>query len=114
MNDDFELTVGDVSDVEATVYARCITAGDSPIAMRGTLRGPYCEKLRTLVAEFSFRDVPGQPGLAAAVVTDPCMWSPELPHLYQVDLQARHGDKIVTEYHGKLGLHGPEPRQMTQ
>jgi hypothetical protein len=114
-SDDFEITVSDVSDVAATVCVRYRPAAeDSTIAIRGTLRGPYCEKMRTLVAEFSFRDVPGQAGSATALVTDPCLWSPELPHLYQVDLAARRDGDVVAEYHGTLGLHGPAAKQLQQ
>jgi beta-galactosidase/beta-glucuronidase len=32
------------------------------------------------------------------------VWSPELPHLYQVDVEACHGGRVIAEYHGKIGL----------
>ena len=47
--------MGDVTDMEARVIARYRGAG-SRIVLRGTLRGPFCEKARTLPAEFAFRD----------------------------------------------------------
>src|SRR5688500_14318825 len=96
---EIEITVGDVNDVEARVYARYIIAGDepstavAPITLRGTLRGPHCELARTLPAVFMFRRVQEAfPPTAEALVTDPCSWSPELPHLYECDVVAEQGD----------------------
>ena len=102
--DDFEITVSDVSDMAATVTVRYRPATDATVSLSGKLRGPYCEGMRTLAAEFVLRDVAGEPGVAVAEVVDPCLWSPELPHVYQVDVTARHGETMVAEYHGKLGL----------
>jgi hypothetical protein len=109
---EIEITVGDVSDVEARVYARYVTPHDdlnppaAPITLRGTLRGPHCDFARTLPAVFTFRGLPGEsPPTAEALVTDPCAWSPELPHLYQCDLVAEQAGRIVAEYHGPIGFH---------
>jgi beta-galactosidase/beta-glucuronidase len=52
-----------------------------------------------------FRDlVPREEGVAKAIVADPCVWSPELPHLYQVDVVAQRSERVIAEYHGKIGL----------
>jgi Glycosyl hydrolases family 2 len=106
-----EITVGDVTDMEARVYARHSPAlGDEvqeqkSVVLRGTLRGPFCEFAHTLPAEFVFRDLgPGPPASAEAVVTDPCLWSPALPHLYQADVEALRDGQVVAEYHGMIGL----------
>jgi hypothetical protein len=104
-----EITVGDVNDVEAWVYARLIgsLAGESAdtIRMAGTLRGPYCETARTLPAEIAFRPTAGKGEITAEVcVPDPCVWTEDVPHMYQVDLEARSGDDVVAEYHGRIGL----------
>jgi hypothetical protein len=110
MSDEIEILVGDVNDVEGHVLARfkrtsSTQDGGQPIVLSGTLRGPYCETARTLPAEFAFRDLgPKEVGLAEAIVPDPCVWSPELPHLYKVDVEARQGDRVVAEYNGKIGL----------
>jgi hypothetical protein len=112
MPSQIEIFVRDVSDVEGRVFARYQAPdrgddGGEPVALRGTLRGPYCEGTRTLPAEIAFRDLgPKDRGLAEAIVPDPCVWSPELPHLYQIDVEARQGDRLVAEYHGKIGLRG--------
>ena len=109
MDQSIEIFVGDVNDVEARVYARYVGAADGSgmeperVVLRGTLRGPYCERSRTLPAEIAFRDA-GKPGLIEALVPDPCTWSPELPHLYQADVEARQGQRVLAEYHGTIGL----------
>ena len=45
------------------------------------------------------------------VVSDPCMWTPEMPHLYQADVEARQGEQLVAEYHGTIGLRRLAPRR---
>jgi hypothetical protein len=108
---EIEITVGDVNDVEARVFARYIAAdeqsGDiaAPIVLHGTLRGPHCETAHTLPAVFMFRAVPSaSPPEAEAIVTDPCIWSNELPHLYKCDVAAKQGHEIIAEYHGDVGF----------
>ena len=112
MNDDaIEIYVGDVSDMEARVYARYRpkTEGhhqdQESVVLRGTLRGPFCERARTLPAEYAFRDLgPAKPGLAEVVVTDPCLWSEDLPHVYHAEVDALSGDKMVASFRGPIGL----------
>jgi hypothetical protein len=132
MTSAIEIFVDDVNDVEAHVYARYLgdmsSRGDSPsaepIELLGTLRGPYCETSRTLPAEFVFRrhvepraqssqaEGPiGNAALAEAVVPDPCLWSPELPHVYHANVEARQGGRVVAEYHGQVGLRRTTPRR---
>jgi hypothetical protein len=111
MQGEIEITVGDVNDVEAYVLARFIGPDETspnaaaPIVLHGTLRGPHCETARTLPAVFMFRATPSASRPEAeAVVTDPCVWSNELPHLYQCDVVAKRGDEVVAEYHGTVGF----------
>jgi beta-galactosidase/beta-glucuronidase len=110
MSDEIQISVGDVNDVEGHVFARFKRAtgeqaSDNPVVLRGTLRGPYCQTARTLPAETTFRDLgPKEIGLAEAIVPDPCVWSPELPHLYEVHVEARQGDRVVAKYRGMIGL----------
>lgn len=107
---EIEISVGDVNDVEARVFAKFVPLiseyeESEPIALHGTLRGPHCELARTLPAVFMFRGVPSAAmPTAEALVPDPCVWSPELPHLYQADVVAQRGDQIVAEYHGVVGF----------
>ena len=107
----FEIIVGDVSDVEAHVRVRY--HGPEPdIALYGSLRGPFCENARTLPAEISFNQTKSaaQPQ-AEAIVLDPCMWTPELPHVYEVNVEARQADRVIDTYHGTIGLRRLSPRR---
>jgi beta-galactosidase/beta-glucuronidase len=104
-----EIVVGDVTDVEARVVAR-YHGPITNVALQGTLRGPYCEKGRTLPAEFVFRDF-GNGVQIETIVPDPCMWTPEMPHLYQADIEARQGERLIAEYHGTIGLRRLAPRR---
>jgi hypothetical protein len=107
---EIEISVGDVTDMEARVRARYLGMG--VVTLRGTLRGPFCERARTLPADFPFRDLsPQQPGSAEAIVTDPCMWTSEMPHVYRVEVEAIEGGRVVAEYHGSIGLERLTPRR---
>ena len=109
----WEISAADVSEVEARVLVRYLEKTLEPIVLRGTLRGPYCERAHTLPAQYSFRDVMQAEGpaeaTAEAVVTDPCLWSEEMPHLYQANVEALRGSVVVAEYHGVIGLRRTSP-----
>jgi hypothetical protein len=109
MPSQIEISVGNVSDMQAQVWARYVaspaSAAEGRIIVSGTLRGPYCEGTRTLPAQFEFRAVgSGDDPLAEAVVADPCLWSAELPHVYHVDVEARQGNRVLATYQGTIGL----------
>jgi hypothetical protein len=107
-DDDWEVTVADVSEVEARVRVRYRGASDDSILVRGTLRGPYCERAHTLPADYPFSNATTE-AAAEAIVTDPCLWSEELPHVYQAAVQAVRGGEVVAEYHGVVGLRRTSP-----
>src|SRR5262249_37408376 len=91
--------------------ARC---GVADVVLTGKMRGPFCEGVRTLAAEFDFRTVKGKDegvAEAVAVVTDPCKWTEERPHLYDVEGTAPGGEQIADEYRGKIGLRRLAPRR---
>ena len=114
MGEAIEIFVGDVTDVEAHVYARYEAGQADGVVLRGVVCGPFCEGVRTLAAEFSFRMLASDgPRVlrAVAVVTDPCMWSAEMPHLYNVDVEAQFGGRVIAEHHGKIGLRRLAPRR---
>jgi hypothetical protein len=110
MDSRIDITVGDVTDMEAHVFARYI--GPESVLLHGSLRGPFCERSRTLPADFEFRTFNAQqPNETEAIVTDPCMWTVEMPHVYQVNVEAYDGDRLVAEYHGTIGLQRLAPRR---
>lgn len=105
-----EITVGDVTDMEARVLARF--QGEDQVILRGSLRGPFCEKARTLPADFPFMSPNLQAtGVSEAIITDPCMWTAEMPHLYEAHVEAVRGEHVVAEYRGPIGLQRLAPRR---
>lgn len=105
-SDGFTIEVGEVSDLEARVVVRYASDG---IRLRGRLRGPYCKKAHTLPADYPLSQIGEHDAAAEAIVTDPCAWSPELPHLYRVEVEAVRGDEVVAVYNGELGLRRTSP-----
>jgi beta-galactosidase/beta-glucuronidase len=109
---DFEISLGEVSAMEARVQIRfhAQTEDQDRVTLRGTLRGPFCETARTLPAEFPFHKTTTiGPPAAEAVVPDPCLWSPDLPHLYHADVEALDGNLVIADYHGQIGLRSTTP-----
>jgi hypothetical protein len=82
-----------------TVYARLREPpADSRYALRGTIRGPHCLYSTTLQTTADFKDAgPGETLLGKALVVDPCYWTPELPFLYDVEVELlREGEVVAT------------------
>jgi beta-galactosidase/beta-glucuronidase len=108
MAGEIQIVASEVNDIEARVHARYL-GGAEGVAIVGTIRGPYCEKARTLPAEFSFREVKGSDrATSEAVIPDPSTWTPDVPHLYRVSVEARRGEEVVAKYDGEIGLRGSE------
>lgn len=82
-----EVFSGAISSTRADIYVRCAALpGGGPFRITGLVHGPYCLFSRTLPARIPLMDQgPGPTVLARATVPDPCVWSPELPMIYQVE-----------------------------
>ncbi|MCH7752281.1 MAG: hypothetical protein IH898_09030 [Planctomycetes bacterium] len=67
-------------------------------AFQGQLRGPHCERARTLPATFqaSHRE--------PLLVIDPCYWTPQLPMLYDVQLALELADGTTATWKHTVGL----------
>lgn len=110
MKSEIEISLGDVTDMEAHVFARY--RGPETVELNGAIRGPFCDKATTLPADFPFRRIDEKdPEAVSALVTEPCLWSPELPQLYRVDVKATQGERTIAEYHGTIGLRRLAPRR---
>lgn len=107
--ENWEIVVSDVSEVEATIRVRYGGPASESVALRGAIRGPYCERAHTLRADYPFQALADEIASAEAVVTDPCTWSEELPHLYHLDVAAMQGEATIDEYHGEVGLRRTNP-----
>jgi hypothetical protein len=95
-----EVFYGELTAVRGTVYARLQgLANTEGLLLTGSVRGPRCFYSRTLPATFRLQDAgPGPSLLAKALVPDPCYWSPDTPHIYDVTVELRKGaDTIASE-----------------
>jgi hypothetical protein len=92
-----EIFFGEASDAVAHVYARLAEVGGAgELKLSGHLRGPSCLYADTLPARFPLVDRgPGKSLLAEAIVPEPCFWTPEMPHLYQAEVELRDGTTII-------------------
>lgn len=106
MNARIEVFSGQLTTVEARVYARLRHGSPgSDTAIQGVVRGPRSHLARTLVSEFQFRvRKRGREPLAEAIVPDPSSWTPEMAHCYEVELEATDRGQTVASYNGILGL----------
>jgi beta-galactosidase/beta-glucuronidase len=116
MNGRVDISIEDANEVEARVVATYIepssAAAAGPVTITGRIIGPFCQGSHTLPAQIEFWPIEqGNLPQAQVVVPDPCLWSPELPHVYRVDVEARRAGQMVAEYHGQIGLRRSQPRQ---
>ncbi len=100
-----DLFFGEVTANQGRVYARTPRAASGQQQLRGRIHGPYCQRSKTLSSEFEFVDLgPGDDLLSGALVTDPCPWSPDLPALYQAELQLCDGEQCVATVEQQFGF----------
>ncbi len=114
LSDRLELFFGARSEAMCRVYARIAEAdAGSDWRITGTLTGPECVYGETLPATFRFADRgPNGPPLAEALVPEPNLWTPEMPHLYRADVQIACGDAVVERVERIFGIRplGATPR----
>jgi hypothetical protein len=104
--DRLEVFFGDSSDVLCRVYARLRgpEAADC-LRLTGRLMGPTCLYAKTLPVTFPLVDRgPGDSLVAEAIVPEPCFWTPEMPHVYQLDVQLQQGDQVLASAQRLLGI----------
>jgi hypothetical protein len=100
-----EVFFGKTSDAVAYVYARLPNVSDGDYQLRGQLTGPVCRYAETLPARSQLVDRgAGASLLAAAAVPEPCFWAPEMPHLYEVEVELRRGGRIVATARRTFGF----------
>ncbi len=104
--DRLEIFFGEASDTQCHVYARLRgpEAGQG-LQLSGSLTGPTCLYAQTLPARFAFKDRgPGASVLAEAIVPEPCFWTPEMPHLYQAEVQLLQDGRALARAERPLGI----------
>lgn len=106
LSERLELFFGQVSTSLCYVYARLAgPALRDDWQLGGTLTGPACSVAATLPATFRYEDQgPGDSLLARAVVPEPSLWTPELPHWYQAEIELREGSRVVARTARMFGI----------
>ena len=101
--------LGRCDEMRAEVYARLVArpskAGAGRLSLVGTLVGPRCGTATTLPITVSWIDAAGGANvMARAVLMEPSYWTPELPNLYDVDLQVIAEDRPLMRVARAVGL----------
>jgi hypothetical protein len=101
--------LGRCDEMRAEVYARLVArpsmAGAGRLTLFGTLVGPRCGTATTLPTTVRWIDAEaGASVMARAVLTEPSYWTPELPNLYDVDLQVVAEDRPLMRVARAVGL----------
>lgn len=105
-DDRLELFFGAATESICHVYARLATPDPARRwQLAGTLVGPACAYASTLPATYRFTDRTSPTGLLAeALVPDPCYWTPQLPHLYDVELELVEDGRVVETVRRGFGI----------
>ena len=101
-----EIFTGEATPASARLYVKVHGLPEhSGATVTGTVRGPVCAHSRTLQATIPLADLgPGDAPAGAAIIPDPCYWTPELPFLYRVEVRCSRGGEIVLEETHTVGL----------
>lgn len=109
---------GELTANHAHLFVRVPRTPDlANCTLHGYVHGPRCEYAHSLPARFALQDLGVGPTLLArATLTDPCLWTSDLPQLYDVQVELRRGTEVIAREKRMLGLRGigvhkgPSPR----
>ena len=77
------------------------------VSFEGQLRGPHCTRSRTLPASFTISHCECNGNVAScstSLITDPCYWTPELPFLYDLEVEVALADGTKAAWQHTVGL----------
>lgn len=99
---------GELTANRAQVFVRAPRTADlADCTLHGYVQGPRCEYAHTLPAKFTLQDLGAGPTLLArTTVTDPCLWTSDLPQIYDVHIELRRGTEVLAREQRLLGLRG--------
>jgi hypothetical protein len=99
---------GELTANRAQVFVRVPRTPDNEgCQLIGYVHGPHCEYAHTLPAKFVLQDLGSGPTLLArAIITDPCLWTGDLPQLYDVHIELRRGSTVLASEKRTIGLRG--------
>jgi len=104
---------GELTANRGQVFVRVPRAPElADCILGGYVYGPRCEYAHTLPAKFVLRDMgPGPTLLARATITDPCLWTSDLPQIYDLHIELRRGAEMLASEKRQIGLRGLGVRQ---
>jgi hypothetical protein len=97
-----QLYFGEANQAAARIYVDYCGDLPSDTSVVGVVRGPFCHYARTLAATVKLSA--SSMTRAAALLPDPCFWTPEAPYYYDVAIQIRRGGETIASADRKLGL----------
>ena len=99
---------GELTANRAQVFVRAERPVElADCTLHGFVHGPRCELAHTLPAKFVLKDLGAGPTLLArATLTDPCLWTGDLPQIYDVQIELRRGSEVVAGEQRMIGLRG--------
>jgi len=97
---------GELTTAAAYVYARLPRpSGGQDLKLTGIVRGPRCLHAATLPLTARLSDLgPGPTVLARALIPDPSSWSPDLPAIYDVNIQVLSDGQVIATERRELGF----------
>ncbi|MBI1899660.1 MAG: hypothetical protein HYS13_00930 [Planctomycetia bacterium] len=112
---ELELFVAQADPTAARVRALlpCAPHDAESLKLSGQIVGPRCDFSKTLPARIPLVARDSAEGLAAeAIVPDPCFWTPELPFLYDVQIEIVGEGKNAQTIERILGIPGLRPHRL--
>ncbi|WP_254513087.1 hypothetical protein [Anatilimnocola floriformis] len=99
---------GELTVNRAQVFVRAPRSAElADCTLHGYVHGPRCEFSHTLPAKYVLTDLGAGPTLLArTTITDPCYWTSDLPHLYDVHIELRRGSEVLASEKRQIGLRG--------
>jgi len=99
---------GELTANRAQVFVRASRTADfADCTLQGFVHGPRCEYAHTLPAKYALTDLGAGPTLLArATITDPCLWTSDLPQIYDVHIELRRSGEVLASEKRMIGLRG--------
>lgn len=108
INFDPDVFHGELTANRAQVFVRLPRTPEiADCTLHGFVHGPRCEFAHTLPAKYTLTDLGAGPTLLArTTITDPCLWTSDLPQIYDVHIELRRGSEVLAREQRMIGLRG--------
>lgn len=108
INFDPDVFHGELTINRAQIFVRLPRTPEfADCTLHGFVHGPRCEFAHTLPAKYTLTDLGAGPTLLArTTITDPCLWTSDLPQIYDVHIELRRGNEVLAREQRMIGLRG--------